>query len=54
MPLPTIHSKTLNLTLAAILAALGLLFSACNTTQGFGEDMETAGKSIQKEAKENK
>lgn len=31
-----------------------LLLSGCNTTEGFGKDMEIGGKNLQKSAAENK
>jgi len=48
------QEKTLNLVLLAILVALTLTFTGCNTTEGFGKDMQSAGNSIEKEAKSNK
>lgn len=48
------QEKILNLMLAAILVALSLTLTGCNTTEGFGKDMQSAGQSIQKEANENK
>lgn len=48
------QEKILNLMLVAILAALSLTLTGCNTTEGFGRDMQSAGKSIQTEANENK
>lgn len=40
--------------LPALLLAPLLLLAACNTTQGVGEDLESAGKEISKTADENK
>jgi predicted small secreted protein len=40
--------------IAATLLAPMLLLAACNTTQGVGEDLESAGKEISKTADENK
>ena len=34
-----------------LLAFFGLALAGCNTTQGFGEDLESAGEAIQEEAK---
>jgi len=34
-----------------LLASIGLALAGCNTTQGFGEDLESAGEAIQEEAK---
>ena len=48
------QEKTLNLVLLAILVALTLTFTGCNTTEGFGRDVQSAGNSIQKEANANK
>lgn len=48
------QTRNMNLLLVAILTALGLTLSACNTTEGFGRDMESAGRSLQQEANEAK
>lgn len=40
--------------IAVALLAPMLLLAACNTTQGMGEDLESAGKEISKTADENK
>jgi predicted small secreted protein len=48
------QEKTLNLVLLAVLVALTLTFTGCNTTEGFGKDMQSAGNSIQHEANSNK
>lgn len=37
--------------LALALLAMACTLAACNTTRGFGRDMEDAGESIQKGAK---
>lgn len=36
------------------LAALALMAAACNTVEGFGQDVETAGEKIEKTAESNK
>ena len=48
------QEKVLNLVLVAILAALTLTLTACNTTEGFGKDVKSAGNSIEKSANDNK
>ena len=48
------QERNLNLVLLAILVALTFTFTACNTTEGFGRDVSSAGHSITKEANENK
>jgi len=48
------QEKSLNLILVAILALLTLGLAGCNTTEGFGKDIEGAGNSLQKEANANK
>jgi predicted small secreted protein len=40
--------------LAAILVLPLVMLGACNTTEGVGRDMESAGKEIAKTADENK
>lgn len=40
-------------TIAAIVAgSLTLLTAGCNTTEGFGEDLQSAGEEIEEEAEE--
>jgi len=46
--LRTTHSALVPLLLFAF---FGLALAGCNTTQGFGEDLESAGEAIQEEAK---
>lgn len=36
------------------LAALALIAAACNTVEGFGQDVETAGDKIEETANSNK
>lgn len=36
-----------------LLGAATVLFSACNTVKGFGEDLEAAGEAIQNSGEEN-
>jgi predicted small secreted protein len=40
--------------LLALMLALPLFATACNTIEGFGEDMEKGGENIQNSADENK
>ncbi len=40
--------------LAAILVLPLVLLAACNTTEGVGKDMQSAGKELSKTADENK
>jgi predicted small secreted protein len=40
--------------IAATLLLPVLLLGACNTTEGMGKDMQSAGKEISKEADKNK
>jgi predicted small secreted protein len=35
-----------------VLAGGGIALSACNTTEGFGEDLESAGEAINEEAED--
>ena len=37
-----------------LLVSFGLVLAGCNTTQGFGEDVESAGEEIQEEAEDAK
>ena len=34
-----------------LIASIGLALAGCNTTHGFGKDLESAGEAIQDEAK---
>jgi entericidin A len=47
------QSKRLAL-LLLIAAAFGLIGTGCQTTEGFGEDVEDAGENIQEEAREHR
>ncbi len=47
--------RTLSLTLILVAAIAGAtLLSACNTTEGFGEDVKSLGKGIEESASDNK
>ena len=47
-------SIRLILLLAAALSLIGTSLSGCNTVQGAGQDMKSAGQSIEDTAEENK
>ncbi len=54
MHTPTI-TKWLQLTLlCSVLAVLAAGLSGCNTSKGFGKDVESVGHDIQHEANENR
>ncbi len=54
--LPVVRRGSAAATLAIVVAmtAMSALLAGCNTTQGFGEDVQSAGRGIQNSAEKNK